>query len=125
MNTASHSEHRERRIVALLLIIGVIAVIWWGPTLQFSGMRLYFPDENGKTLKLEKRSIATTGTLEERAKDVVEELLLGPFRATFNLLRMPTFRWSASFPVITLSTSILRRKTYRDSHPNTRCSRLQ
>jgi len=53
MNTASHSEHRERRIVALLLIIGVIAVIWWGPTLQFNGMRLYFPDKSGKTLKLE------------------------------------------------------------------------
>ncbi len=78
MNTASHSEHRERRIVALLLIIGVIAVIWWGPTLQFNGMRLYFPDKSGKTLKLEKRPISTIGTLEERARDIVEELLLGP-----------------------------------------------
>jgi len=80
MNTASHSEHRERRIVALLLIIGVIAVIWWGPTLQFNGMRLYFPDKSGKTLKLEKRPISTIGTLEERARDIVEELLVG---ATF------------------------------------------
>jgi hypothetical protein len=74
----SVSEHKERHILVLLLIVGVVAVIWWGPTLQFSGMRLYFPDKNGKTLKLERRPIAPIGNFEERAKDVVAELLLGP-----------------------------------------------
>ncbi len=78
MDTTSHFEHKERRILALLLVAAVAVVIWWGPTLQFNGMRLYFPDKNGKSLKLERRPIAPLGNFEEKAKDTVEELLLGP-----------------------------------------------
>ncbi len=78
MNTASNNEHKDRYIIVLLIIVAVVFILWRGPTLQFNGLRLYFPDKSGQTLKLEKRPIAPIGSLEEKAKDVVEELLLGP-----------------------------------------------
>jgi hypothetical protein len=78
MSAVSDHEHKERYIIALLIIVAVVFIVWRGPTLQFNGMRLYFPDKDGQTLKLEKRPIAPIGNLEEKAKDIVEELLLGP-----------------------------------------------
>lgn len=78
MGAVSNLEHKERYIIALLIIAAVAVIIWWGPTLQFNGMRLYFPDKSGRALKLEKRPIAPIGNFEEKAKDTVEELLLGP-----------------------------------------------
>jgi hypothetical protein len=78
MGAVSNLEHKERYIIALLIIVAVAVIIWWGPTLQFNGMRLYFPDKSGRALKLEKRPIAPIGNFEEKAKDTVEELLLGP-----------------------------------------------
>jgi len=82
MGAVSSIEHKERYIIALLIIIAVAAVVWQGPTLQFNGMRLYFLDKDGQTLKLERRPIAPIGNFEERAKDTVEELLLGPLSRT-------------------------------------------
>jgi len=78
MGAVSNLEHKERYIIALLIIVAVAVIIWWGPPLQFNGMRLYFPDKSGRALKLEKRPIAPIGNFEEKAKDTVEELLLGP-----------------------------------------------
>jgi len=40
--------------------------------------RLYFLDESRTRLVAETRSLALTGSMEERARLVVEELLLGP-----------------------------------------------
>jgi len=49
-------------------------------------MRLYFPDKKKGELRLEKRPIAPIGTLKEKAKATVEELLLGPLSRDLKIL---------------------------------------
>lgn len=78
MNTDSTRKHSERYIIAALVAGAVIVILLHGPILQFNGMHLYFPDTNGRHLVLERRNIAPIGSLEERASDVIRELLLGP-----------------------------------------------
>ena len=78
MSTDSTRRHAERYVIAALILGAVIFILLRGPILQFNGMRLYFPDEKGQNLKLEMRHIAPIGSLEEKASDVIRELLLGP-----------------------------------------------
>jgi len=96
MSTDSTRRHAERYVIAALVLGAVIFILLHGPILQFNGMRLYFPDEKGQNLKLEIRHIAPIGSLEEKASDVVRELLLGPLsrnlqpvvRSDISLLRV-------------------------------------
>lgn len=78
MNTDTTRKHSERYILAALIVGAVIVILLHGPILQFNGMYLYFPDTNGRHLVLERRNIAPIGSLEEKASDVIHELLLGP-----------------------------------------------
>jgi len=73
-----HKNHVERSLIAFIILFAIGIVVWRGPQLQYVGMKLYFPEKDGQTLRLEKRQIAPIGTFEARAIDVVSELLLGP-----------------------------------------------
>lgn len=78
MSEESSYETKKRYIIPVLIVLAVAIIVWQGPRLQYNGMSLYFPDKDGRALKLEKRPIAPLGSRSQRARDVVEELLLGP-----------------------------------------------
>ncbi len=73
-----NQQHIERYIIAAIILVGVAFVLWRGPSLQYSGMKLYFPKRDSQTLAVERRAIAPIGSLETKATEVVHELLLGP-----------------------------------------------
>lgn len=78
MNAKQNQGHIERYIIAGIIIVAIVFIVWNGPGLQYSGMKLYFPKRNSQTLALERRPIAPIGSLEEKAGEVAHELLLGP-----------------------------------------------
>ncbi len=78
MKEKKNQIHLERYIIAAIIAIGIIYVVWGGPGLQYTGMKLYFPKRNDQTLAVERRPIAPIGSLEDKATEVVHELLLGP-----------------------------------------------
>ncbi len=78
MGDTKNQKHRERYIIAALIIAGIAFVLLSRPGLQYSGMKLYFPKRDSQTLAVERRAIAPIGSLEEKATEVVHELLLGP-----------------------------------------------
>ena len=86
MNASKEQDHKQGYIIALVIFLAVVFIVWKGPTLQYNSMRLYFPDKKKGELRLEKRPIAPIGTLKEKAKATVEELLLGPLSRDLKIL---------------------------------------
>ncbi len=77
MHSERPGSHHESYFIAVVIILAVAFIVIKGPELQFNGMRLYFPDKKG-SLREERRPIPPLGPMEERVREVVSELLLGP-----------------------------------------------
>jgi len=78
MGEKKNQRHVERYVIAAIIVAGVAFVIWRGPGLQYSGMKLYFPKRDSQALAEERRAIPPIGSLDAKATEVVRELLLGP-----------------------------------------------
>lgn len=87
-------------IIPILLAAGVIA---YGLTLPANSCALYFPDQHGKTLVQERRVLNPIGSTEERARRVIDELVLGPMNHNLQ----PLFPLSAYVSSFMLRSGIL------------------
>jgi hypothetical protein len=77
MQAEKSVRHREPLVIAAVIMLAAAFILIRGPVLQYNGMRLYFPDKNG-SLREERRPVFPIGSTEERVREVVTELLLGP-----------------------------------------------
>lgn len=77
MQAEKSVHHGETLAIAALIMLAAAFILIRGPVLQYNGMRLYFPDKKG-SLREERRPVFPMGSREERVREVVTELLLGP-----------------------------------------------
>ena len=78
MKEQSHGPAPGKGWLLVLPAIAVVAIVAFGLWGQTGQIRLFFADRYNKNLVMETRQAPLIGGMEERAEEVVTQLLLGP-----------------------------------------------